>query len=143
VLFIDTNSNQYYIHLYGFPKLSFEAHNEEIFKIKIKVLHFTFSFYPLKKHTNTLKKKKTIERKKSSIKFSFKTTYRVLKSFKVKQFLLNIDTGNYVTNAKWHPIFALLNYKIGGFNINFEDKNELLLCLRNRPINILKSFINF
>ena len=124
VLLVNTKSNQYYIHLQGLAKLNVEPHKEDLIKIKLKVLFLNFSFYPWKKDIKS------------------QTAYKLLKSFKVKQFLLNIDTGNCITNAKLFPVFYFLNYKIGRFNINFDGKNELVLCLRNRPIYILKSFIN-
>lgn len=140
VLVIDTNLNQYFIQLQGLAKLNFEAHDKEVLKLKLKVLFLNFSFYPLKKDIKSPEKKATKIKKKKRMRL--KTAYKFLKSFKVKRFKLNIDTGNCITNAKWYPIFYFLNYKIGGFNINFEDKNELVLYLQNRPIYILKSFIN-
>ena len=80
--------------------------------------------------------------KKVNKKMSLETGYKLIKSFKIKQLLLDIDTGNCITNSKWYPVFYLLNNNLGGFNINFKGKNEMVLCLRNRPIYILKAFIN-
>ena len=141
VLLVNTKSNQYYIHLQGLAKLNVEPHKEDLIKIKLKVLFLNFSFYPLKKDIKSPEKKKTTKIKKKK-RMSLQTAYKLLKSFKVKQCLIKIDTGNCITNAKLFPVFYFLNYKIGRFNINFDGKNELVLCLRNRPIYILKSFIN-
>lgn len=81
-------------------------------------------------------------KKKRSKDINFKTLLRVLKSFKVRQFQIDIDTGNCISNAKLYPVFAFLNYYKGGFNINFENRNKVLLSIENRPIRIIKSFIN-
>ena len=73
---------------------------------------------------------------------SFKKMLRLTRTFKVKTFMLNIDSGDAITNAKLYPIFSLLNYRGGNFNINFEGRNQLILQLQNRPIDLIKSFIN-
>jgi hypothetical protein len=143
-LFIDTNTNQYYIHFKGLAKVRFEAHEEALLKIQLRLFFLNFDFFPFK---NTTKRIKKHQIKKSNFKgrrkrISIKTMIRLLKTFKVKRFFLNIDTGDCIYNAKLYPIVAFLNYRLGHFNINFIGKNQLVLCLENRPVYILKSFIN-
>ena len=144
ILKIDTSSNYYCIQIKGLAKANIEADKKELIKINFKVLVFNFSIYPLKKkqaaEKNTIAKNKT--KKKHYIKMNFKTGLRLLKSFKIKKMHVDIDTGNCISNAKLYPIFALLNYKRGGWNINFEGRNQLVLYIQNRPIDIIKSFIN-
>jgi len=144
ILFIDTNTNQYYIQLKGLAKLNFEADEDEFLKIKLKLFFMNFDFYPLRKHKKNINKKRLTKAKskKKQNRFKLKTALRLLKTFKVKQFVLEIDTGDCIYNAKLYPIFAFLNYRTGSFNINFTGKNHFLLCLENRPIYILRSFIN-
>ncbi|WP_157961199.1 hypothetical protein [Lutibacter citreus] len=60
----------------------------------------------------------------------------------MKKFLINIDTGDPILNAKLYPIFSLLNISKGNFNVNFKNINQLTLHLENRPIDIIKSYIN-
>lgn len=140
VLLIDTNSNQYYIHLKGLAKINIESDPKELLKLKLHVFFINYYIYPLR--TRTSSKKKTAQRKKTKNKLRLGTILKLIKSFKVKKLKINMDTGNCITNAKWYPVFYFLNYKFGGFNINFEEKNQLVLCLQNRPIRIIKSFIN-
>lgn len=144
ILFIDTNTNQYYVQFKGLAKVSMEANEEEFLKIKLKLLFMNFDFYPLTKNKKRIKKNHLTKAKskKKQNRFKLKTGLRLLKTFKVKQFVLEIDTGDCIYNAKLYPIFAFLNYRIGSFNINFIGKNHFLLCLENRPIYILRSFIN-
>jgi hypothetical protein len=144
VLFINTNTNEYYVQIKGFIKGNIEADKKELFRIKIKVFFFNFSIYPLKKtkKINKDNKPNNNELKKNKKRMSFKAGLRLLKSFKIKKLRLNIDTGDCITNAKLYPLFAFLNFKVGGFNINFNGENQLVLKIQNRPINIIKSFIN-
>ncbi|TYP98990.1 hypothetical protein C7447_102308 [Tenacibaculum adriaticum] len=143
-LFIDTTTNQYFVEIQGLVKVSLESHKEEILRIKLKVFFFTFYFNPLKsKHFKKEKVTIKIKPKKKRKSANISNFFKLLRSFKVKQFWLNIDTGNYVLNAQLYPLVAFLNYyKEGCLNINFQDKNELVLEVENRPIRIIKSFIN-
>jgi len=47
VLFVDTNTNQYFIQLKGLVKISIEQHKGEILSIKLTILFMNFYFYPL------------------------------------------------------------------------------------------------
>ena len=141
VLYINTITNQYYLQFKGLAKATFESDKEELVCIRLKVLFLNFSFYPLRKSSSKMKKPKKAKVKKRRKRIGFRKGLRLLRSFKIKRFLLNMDTGNCITNAKLYPVFAFLNYRIGGFNVNFEGNNQLILHMRNRPIYIIKSFI--
>lgn len=141
IIFIDTTTNEYYLQLKGIFKIDFEKHDLEIFRLKIKILFFNFYFYPLK--SKTFKKdKKAIKHKLEKPKkhLPLSKVLRVIKSFKVKTFLINIDTGNCILNAKLYPLFAFLNYSKGNYSINFQGQNQFILVLENKPINILISY---
>jgi hypothetical protein len=142
-LYINTTSNQYYVQLKGLARASVEGNAEEVIRIRLRAFYRNFYFYPLKymgmPKTKKLKKSIEIKRKK---KVPVRNILRVLKSFKVKKLFVDIDTGNCITNAKLYPAFAFLNYYHGGFNINFEGRNQLVLFIQNKPIYIIKSFIN-
>ena len=61
-LFIDTNSNQYYIQLRGLAKASVEQHKADFLRIKLHVFFMNFYFYPLT-YIGLTKKKKKIKKK--------------------------------------------------------------------------------
>ena len=134
---IDTGENQYYIYLKRVFKLYLEYDDVEILKLRLRMFHSNFNFYPLKRY----KKKREKKKRRSSI--SSKQIYQLIKSFRVRDVTMDIDTGNCITNAKLFPVFTLLNYSVGNFNINFQGRNKLVLLIENRPIRIIKSFINF
>ena len=145
VLSINTTKNDYYIQLKGLAKANIEAHEEELIRIKLKIFFMTFYFYPIEEYykRKRVKKLKPKNHKSKSRKhFGFSKVLKLLKSFKVKRFSIDIDTGNVITNAKLYPAFAFMNYHIGGFNINFQGRNHLVVRLQNRPIDIIKVFIN-
>lgn len=144
VLYINTAEGQYYIRLKGLAKASIEGHKEELLRIKLKIFSRNFYFYPLKK-IGAAKKKKSVKRngRKTMRRIGIGRMLRMLRSFKVRRVLLDIDTGNCISNAKLYPFFVLLNYTSGEFRINFEGRNTMALHLENRPIHIIKSFINF
>ena len=87
-------------------------------------------------------KKMKLKKKKRNKGYGIRKMIRLLRSFKIRQFYLNIDTGDVIKNAKLYPVFAFLNYSIGGFQINFMGKNQVVIRIENRPIRIIKSFFN-
>jgi len=129
------------VQLKGVFKINFEKHDMEIFRLRLKILFFNFYFYPLKinhfkKPKNTFKN--TLKKPKKRIPFS--KAIRVIKTFKVKNCLINIDTGNCILNAKLYPLFAFLNYNSGNYCINFQGQNQFILVIKNKPIDILLSY---
>lgn len=144
VLHLNTSTNEYYVHLKGLAKASLEPDKEEIMVLRLEIFFLKFNFYPLRKR-KMASKKKMVEPNKSNYRKSrirLQTALRVLRSFKVKKFLLNIDTGDCISNAKLYPLFALLNYRIGGFRVNFDGRNEMIIHIQNTPLRIIKSIIN-
>ncbi|MBV1923624.1 MAG: hypothetical protein KUG68_06335 [Flavobacteriaceae bacterium] len=141
-LFIDTSTNRYFIKLLGICSINAERDETEILILRMHIFFMDFNFYPLRPDE---KKKRKQEKKKGKSRFSLtiKQAYRLIKSFKVKRLYLDLDTGDCITNAKLYPVFALLNYRKGNFNLNFNGRNKLVLHIQNRPINIIKSYINF
>jgi hypothetical protein len=141
---INSAKNQYFIRIWGLAKVALEGHEKEFLRIKLNTLFTRFYFYPLRKKKKEQKKKvEAKSRKMRNFKSNFKRGLQVIKSFKVKKLILDIDTGNCIQNAKLYPAFALLNHHVGTFQVNFEGRVNMVLHLQSRPINIIKSFINF
>jgi hypothetical protein len=65
---------------------------------------------------------------------------RVLHTFKVEEWQLAIDTGDYALNAQIYPLNFLpaLNHHIG---INFNNENFLKVKISNRPVRILYAYL--
>ena len=143
ILYIDTGTNEYYFRAKGLIKANIESHQEELIRIRIQALFMNFYFYPLNTIGTPRKPRVTKKRgTKKKRKMGFRKGLRILRTFEVKRFYVDLDTGNCITNAKLYPLFALLNQTKGDFRLNFEDRNQLILLMQNRPIHILKSIIN-
>lgn len=69
-----------------------------------------------------------------------KKAVRIIKTFRVTEWRLAVDTGDHTRNAQLYP----LNFLPGTFRhlqINFRDENYLVLKIRNRPWKILYAFL--
>ena len=141
---INVAKNQYFVRIWGLAKVALEGHETEFLRLKLNTLFTRFYFYPLRKKKKEQKKK--IDKKsgkRRNIQSNLKSGLQVLKSFKVKKLLVDIDTGDCIENAKLYPAFAFLNHHVGTFQVNFDGRVNMVLHLQSRPVNIIKSFINF
>ncbi|MDE3740451.1 hypothetical protein [Maribacter polysaccharolyticus] len=142
-LYINTDTRQYYLQVVGIVKASVEADKERLVRIHIRTFFMNFYVYPLEAGRRPKKKKKISKPKVSKGKsFNYNRILRIIRTFKVNRLVLDIDTGNCITNAKLYPLCGLSHLTNGQFNINFQGRNQLILQLDNRPIRIIKAFIN-
>ena len=88
----------------------------------------------------TAGKKKPKNRKTGSARV-FKRMVKVLRTFRVEEWKLAIDTGDYTRNAQLYPLnFIPFNRK--HLYINFNNRNYLVLKISNRPGRIVLAFLN-
>jgi hypothetical protein len=83
---------------------------------------------------------KTEQRKKLKIKRRLKKIIRVIKTFRVIEWQIAIDTGDHTRNAQLYPL-NFLSRALGHLSINFRDENFLVLKISNRPWKILYAFL--
>ncbi len=143
VVTINTNKDQYEIQFSGLAKACVEQHNKELLRIRLEIFRMIFYFYPLKKiHVHKGREKVKKNTQKNTKRLSIRKIVSIMRTFKIERLIVDLDTGDNVVNAKLYPLFGFLNYHVGTFNINFENRNQFVLRMHNRPINIIKSFIN-
>ncbi|NNL07654.1 MAG: hypothetical protein HKP38_00365 [Croceitalea sp.] len=144
VLNIDTVQQRYYLKLTGVVKASLEPHAQKVARLRIDVLffHFYVDFLQNLGKPSTKKLEDAKKPSKRRFKLNLNQMLALWRSFTLKRFYLNMDTGDVVLNAQLYPIFFFLDRRYGGFHINFEDRNQMVLQLENRPIRLLKIFIN-
>ena len=145
-LYINTASKIYSVQVGHLAKAYVEEDTVEIIRIRMQVLGYQFFVYPLKKKKSARKKpKKKSKPKVAPLKLKKRGQWalRFLRSFKLKEFWLTIDTGNYVKNAQLYPVFGFINHFYLPCSVNFQGVNCLIIDLRSRPWNIIKSFIHF
>jgi hypothetical protein len=85
------------------------------------------------------KKKKPAKKKKNWL--SFRRVKRLLRSFRVKKLLINIDTDDYVVNSYLYPLFYLLDRSQESLHINYEGEFDCQLTVENRGYRILNALL--
>jgi hypothetical protein len=91
-----------------------------------------------KKRETWPKKEKPKKRRKLSL--MIRRIYQVIKSFRLSEWELAIDSGDYAVNAQIYP----LNYFPKTFRhlfINFNGENFLVLKMSNSPWKVLYNFL--
>ena len=112
--------------------------------LKLRVLFWKKDIYPLhpsssKQEPEEKKPKTQKKKKKSRLQFRkwMRKGMRVLRSFEVKAFRLNLDTDDYVYNSYLFPLFYFLSKGKRQLSINYRGEAELLLIVENRLYRML------
>ncbi len=140
---IDTYSQQYYLQIWGIAKCSFVWENGPI--IRLRVPFYTFRINPLALRTKKKKKpkrKRKAETKKKRSFMSFKKVLKLIRSFEMKEFRLELDTGNVIGNAYLFPVFFFLNRQKAQLRINYEGSNGLVIWIENRGVRMIRAFLS-
>ncbi len=141
-LLVDSTERLLSLRAGGLAKASVEEDPAEGIRLHLRALFMNFYWRPSDFHKRQAAQK-TKEKQRKSTKRNFHPNWtKLLRSFRLKAFRLDLDTGDVVLNAKLFPLFTLLDYRFGGFAINFRDYNRLYLRMENRPIRLLTAIIN-
>lgn len=134
---IDTANNTYLLQWKGIASLSLIPVPNDLL-MQFSVFFWKKDFYPL--HYQAKKKlekpKKTKQKKVRSQQWAHKG-FRLLKSFEIKAFQLNLDTDNFIQNSYLFPIFHLLDNPKRQMKINYKGDSELFLIVENRLYRML------
>ena len=143
-LVIDSYAGRYFLRVGFLARLCLEKDPLELLRFHLQVLFLNFYWRPSEIRAWGRQKKQSKVETKSGNKPRMKLIQvrRILSSFRVKALRLEIDTGDPVLNARLFPLSFMLGQRTGAIGINFRNRNFILLHVVNRPINILKAFIN-
>lgn len=144
-LIVDTRKGQLSILWKRVAHASVSIEADDIL-LQIKLLFWTkkISLLEKKKKKETSEKRKQKTRKKRSYTFRQVSAKikRVVQSFELKKLILNIDTDDYLLNAKLFPLFGLLtNGKERRLRVNYQEEFEFILIIENRLIRLLRAII--
>jgi hypothetical protein len=116
--------------------------NEWWLSFQILFYHKTIRFSEIKLKPKKITGDKTRQKPKRKMKMSrlLKISLRVIKTFRVKEWQLAIDTGDNVRNAQLYPL-NFMRFAGNHLHINFMDENYFRLKVRNRPWKILYAFL--
>jgi hypothetical protein len=106
-------------------------------------MYFRILFFHTKRKVRGVRKEhgeSKGRRRGSKKQFPFYKMINCLKTFRIKEWKLSIDTGDYSLNARLYP----LNF-VPGFqhhlDINFMDRNDCSIKIVNAPWKILYAFL--
>ena len=140
---INTEEKVYSVRLGVLARLRILGDTDKILRVQLKTLFMRFNLFPVQWRFDKKKKKRRSGKQKKKRLPEFRTIRNFISSFQVKTFAADIDTGNCITNARCFPVFAFFNFYFGtNLGVNFQGRNRFVLHLHNRPIYILRSFIN-
>ena len=110
-------------------------------------LGFRVLFFRKKLRLSEIHGKKSRDRKqkpkkqgKKASRLSMQKAIRVVKTFKVRDWQLAIDTGDYTTNAKLYPA-NFFPYFFRHIEVNFLSENYFYIKVENNAWRILYAFI--
>lgn len=116
-------------------------YEDEKWLLKIRILFFSRQ-WDLEELIFREKKKKRIKKVKRKRKktMGLRKIFNLLKTFRVTQWQMAIDTGDNVRNA-WLYSLNFLPYAHGHLYVNFFDENYLLLKIRNALWKLAYAFM--
>ena len=148
---INTRRSLYCVHYGPLIQARLIPDPEELLLIQLKVLFWKRKWSVLEARTKqeaAKKLEKPETKKKTRFSPSGKSSFspskirRLLRTFRIREFHWELDTGSPVLNAKLYPVFYFSGYRWGGTDLNFEGRNSLALRVENRPIRILTAWIH-
>lgn len=130
----DTYRNEYYLRFGGIGKAELIPLPGDIL-IRLRVAFWKKDFYPLHPSKPAEKDKPKAKKEKKPGKKRTLPASRiinVLKSFHIKHFRLEIDTGDYIRNAYLWPAVYSIRPLRRHVSINYNGRNECRLLIQNR-----------
>lgn len=143
-LCIDSYRERYFLRMGVLARLGVEKDPAELIRLHLKVLFLNFYWRPSDIRSWGRRGKKASRKGKAVKKrgLPLDRAGKLLKSFRVKSFRLELDTGNPVLNAKLYPLLFLPGLRTWDVGINFLGHNHVSLQIVNRPIYILNAIFN-
>lgn len=151
---INSFKEEYYFQLRKVFRISIIFDPDEIIFINVKVFFIRFNLHPLQIITNPRKNKKAEKKKKRKKKraqrvrslkntgyFLSRLTWKTAETFKLKTLILDIDTGNVITNAYLIPIFTSFNKNQTQLNVNYLGQTGIHIAYENSLFLILRAVI--
>lgn len=147
-LIIDSSRERYLLSYRGLVKAVALADHKEVLSLKISLLGWPLRTYPLRYLWEKRdKQKKDIrespeKRKGKPWRPSRNQIRSLFNAISIKQLKIDLDTGDWTTNAKLFPVFFWMNRIRGEWQVNFEHRNAIGLHLHTRPYRLINAMLN-
>jgi hypothetical protein len=148
LLSVDTNTKEYFVSFGNQIKLQLFFDNSYPM-LKAKIFFFEKIIDPLesnkkKKEKKKEKKEKKVKPKKRAInnktefaKYAYKQGLEIIKTFKIRNFQLNIDTNDFIVNSYLAGLFSCLNRRNLLLQANYNGDFLLKFAVENKIIRIV------
>ena len=140
-LILDSNRQLYCVRWMGLGRIGMKVVPGDVV-VRYDSWLFHHDFYPLKRDQKKKAEKKKKPKKKSRYSFGkvSRKARKILRSFEIKSFLVNLDTDDYILNGYLFPLCHALG-KGKHLRINFQGEMEIHVVVENRLVRILKAII--
>lgn len=151
VICINSYQGQFYCTYGGLITVS-PVEQEDRILIRVKVPFYTFRIDPQKKEKKAIKaepkkpdKKKPASGKgrKLSMTFYLRIIVDALRTFTIRRFQLDLDTGDFVLNAQLTPVVVALNGHTNRVQINYQGHTNLWLEIENQLVRFVPLIFRF
>lgn len=140
---IDTKSNFYQLQWQGIFRANIIPLADDLI-LRLRIFFWQKDLYPLHWTPKPKKKSQKSHKPNRPGRNSFKWIRKgknILRSFRVRLFRLRVDTGDYVRNSYWYPVFYFLSNEKRQLSVNFNGINHLQLHVENQLYRILLAII--
>jgi len=147
ILQVDTRRNEYALRWQGLASATIIPLKDDLLlRLRLPFWRKDFSIFQLMLKPTQNKPTRTrgaTSKSKSTSKwrFTWNRFFKVLKSFRVHYFRMELDTDDYVTNAYLYPAFYYMNTPTRYVAINFQGRNQCAFRVQNRLASILIALI--
>ncbi len=141
-LHINTANSQYFCK-FGRMFWIIPSYDNEDLLIKIKIPFYTFCINPfLSSNRPKNKSKRRLRKRKKRSKnritlVDIKTLRDLILTFSMKHFFVNVDTGDFVVNAKLTPILLMMSQGPAHLQTNFHGDTHVRIEIENRLIRFI------
>lgn len=141
VVCINSYHKLYYLSFGGVIRVEpIEVENQIL--VRISLPFYSFRVDPLrskKKVPRTERKPASKDKTGRPMKISFflKSALEVTRTFSFRHLIVDVDTGDFVFNAKLTPILLVLNQGGGQFQVNYNGDINLWIEIENRLVRFL------
>ena len=147
VLCVDSFHHRYYVSVGGLMKIEPMVDQDQVL-LRISLPFYRFNVNPNQQRKQVREVEEPAEVKKKTgpplkPSFYFNRVMEVLRTFSVRHLVVDIDTGNFTTNAKLTPVVWLLNQGQGQFRLNYHGNVNLWIEIENRLVRMVPIVFKF
>jgi hypothetical protein len=133
---LNTQQKEYFVILPGYLRADLLIESLQNIRFRLRIFFISFYIEPGKSRLKS-KSKNNDRKQKKRIKKPLILFRNQLKNLNIQRLYASVDTGNFPLNAQLISLATQLNGEKVNININFENRNELDVCIVTRLYKLL------